>query len=248
MRSRKSILLVSALIALAAGAIAGCGDAPTYEGPLVHGTVSIGRQMMKYAVFLPDGYSAGKPWPVILFLHGFNQRGDDGVSQTRGIRTFLRRNAERFPCLVVMPQMPRTSVRWSGAMNDLALKALDEVVRKYHGDRHRLYLTGCSMGGGGCWRMAALHPQLFAAVMPLCGHTDPPAQAPALRSLPIWAFHGANDPLVPVGYTRAMVNAIRAEGNTRIHYTEYPGVHHNCWDLTYSNPRVIAWLLAQRRA
>jgi predicted peptidase len=244
----KTLLAVSPIALLAAPVLTGCRHSRVFEGPLLHATVSIGRRSMPYAVYLPPGYSEAKAWPVILFLHGFGERGDDGVSQTRGICAFLRRNADRFPCLVVMPQMPRAYVRWSGVMNDMALKALDEVVRKYHGDRQRLYLTGCSMGGGGCWRMAALHPDRFAAVTPLCGHTDPAAQAPALRSLPIWAFHGAADPLVPVRYSRAMVNAIRAEGNTRIRYTEYPGVHHNCWDRTYSDPKVIAWLLAQRRS
>jgi predicted peptidase len=95
--------------------------------------------------------------------------------------------------------------------------------------------------------MAALHPNLFAAVMPLCGHTDPAAQAPALRSLSIWVFHGGADPLVPVRYSREMVKAIRAEGGTMIQYTEYPGVGHDCWDQTYSDPKAIAWLLSQRR-
>jgi predicted peptidase len=242
----KSLLAVLPIALLAVPQLAGCRQSRAFEGPLLHARVSIGRHTIPYAVYLPPGYSAVKPWPVILFLHGFGERGSDGVSQTRGICAFLRRNADRFPCLVVMPQMPRTSVRWSGMMNDLALKSLEEVARKYHGDRRRLYLTGCSMGGGGCWRIAALHPHLFAAVMPLCGHADPAAQAPTLKSLPIWAFHGADDPLVPARYSRDMVKALRAEGNTHIRYTEYPGVRHNCWDRTYSDPTVIAWLLAQR--
>lgn len=183
----------------------------------------------------------------ILYLHGFGERGDDGVTQTRGFGGFLDRYPERFPCVVVMPQMPRSSVRWSGAMNERALKALDEVVRGFHGDQRRLYLTGCSMGGGGCWRIAALHPRLFAAVMPLCGHSSPSAQAPALKSLPIWVFHGSADPVVPVGYSRQIVRAIRAEGGTKIRYTEYSGVGHDCWDPTYSDPAVMRWLMAQRR-
>jgi predicted peptidase len=246
---RMNVLAAAALAAAPAVALAvHCRPSSGPTTPLLHATATLGRRSMPYAVYLPPGYSARKRWPVILFLHGFGERGDDGVTQTRGMSGFLARNVGRFPCLVVMPQLPRSLVRWSGVMNDVALKALDEVVRRYHGDRRRLYLTGCSMGGGGCWRIAALHPQLFAAVMPLCGHTEPAAQASALKSLPIWVFHGAADRVVPVSYSREMVRAIRAEGGTRIRYTEYPGVGHDCWDRTYSDPKVIAWLLSQRRS
>ncbi len=246
MASRSLVFSILAVLVLATLA-AGCRAAYTPVRPLVHETVTLGSHSVPYAVSIPPGHRAGKRWPVILFLHGFGERGDDGVTQTQGFGGFLRRNIDRFPCLVVMPQMPRSYVRWSGVMNDLALKALDDGVRKYHGDRRRLYLTGCSMGGGGCWRIAALHPHLFAAVMPLCGHTEPAAQAAALKSLPIWVFHGAADPLVPVRYSREMVRAIRREGGTKIRYTEYPGVGHDCWDPTYSDPKVIAWLLSQKR-
>ena len=235
-------------VVVAAALATGCRTAYTPGRPLAHERVTLGSRSLPYAVYIPPGYSARKRWPVILFLHGFGERGDDGVTQTCGMGGFLQRNVDRFPCLVVMPQMPRSHVRWSGVMNELALKALDEVVRKYHGDRQRLYLTGCSMGGGGCWRIAALHPQLFAAVMPLCGHTEPDAQAAALKSLPIWVFHGAADRVVPVRYSRTMVRAIRAEGGNKIRYTEYPGVGHDCWDRTYSDPKAIAWLLSQRRS
>jgi predicted peptidase len=197
---------------------------------------------------LPPGYSASKQWPVLLFLHGFNQRGEDGIAQTLvGIGPSLRQCPELFPCLVVMPQMPRSDVRWSGVMNDLALEALDAVVRKYHGDRHRLYLTGCSMGGCGCWRMAAAHPRRFAAIIPICGSGTPAAQAPALKSLPIWVFHGASDHLMPVAGSQAMVQAIRAAGSTKIRYTEYAWTGHICWNRVYSDPEVIGWLLSQQR-
>jgi predicted peptidase len=226
---------------------AGCRSPAVDRSHLVTGKVTNGRLMLAYAVALPSNYSPQKRWPVILFLHGFGERGEDGISQTRGMGTFLHRYPDRFPCLVVMPQLPRIRVRWEGEANELALKALDEVVSRYHGDEHRLYLTGCSMGGGGCWRIAAAHPGRFAAVMPVCGHTEPATQAPRLQSLPIWAFHGAEDPIVPVRYSRAMVQALRSAGSTKIRYTEYPGVGHDCWDRTYADPRVLRWLLAQRR-
>src|SRR5258707_304168 len=91
------------------------------------------------------------------------------------------------------------------------------------GDRRRLSLTGISMGGYGCWRIAAAHPDLFAAVAPICGGGDPDRMAPALTSLPIWVFHGSADPRVPVQRSREMVRAIRAAGGRRIRYTEFAG-------------------------
>src|ERR1051326_6271798 len=118
-----------------------------------------------------------------------------------------------------MPQAPRNGW-WAGVRADLALKALDEVVKKYHGDRGRLYLTGLSMGGFGSWTIAATHPDLFAAVMPICGGGEPAKMAPALKSLPIWVFHGGADPVVPTQRSRDMVEAIKAAGNTAIKYTE----------------------------
>src|SRR5437899_1786437 len=145
------------------------------------------------------------------------------------------------------PAAPLSPGRWSGDVNEVALKALDAVVEKYHGDRSRLYLTGCSMGGAGCWRIATAHPRRFAALLVVCGRGKPQEMAPALKSLPIWVFHGAEDRIVPVQTSRAMVGAIRAAGSTKIRYTEYPGVGHDAWDRAYADPQVIAWLLAQKR-
>src|SRR5207248_1822646 len=138
---------------------------------------------------------------------------------------------------------------WSGRSAREALQALEEVVQKYHGDRSRLYLTGVSMGGYGTWDIATEHPNLFAAAMPLCGgtsyHTNETAQA--LKSLPLWVFHGDKDATVPVVNSRALAAAVKAAGNPNVRYTEYPDVDHNCWDIAYNDPKVIEWLFAQKR-
>jgi poly(3-hydroxybutyrate) depolymerase len=209
-------------------------------------SVRAGARSTPYALFLPRGYSPAEQWPVILFLHGYGERGNDGWYQTlSGLGTELRRHPERFPCLVVLPQT--RSPRWEGDANRLALRALDAVVHRYHGDPQRLYLTGESMGGAGCWRMAAAHPALFAAVLPICGRGRPREMAPALKSLPIWVFQGGADPIVPPQCAREMVAAIRDAGNRRLRYTEYPGLGHDAWSRTYADPQVIAWLFAQKR-
>jgi predicted peptidase len=223
-------------------------SAQALKRPFVPARVSLHGLSIPYAVYLPAGYTPRKRWPVILFLHGFGARGEDGAAQTHdGVGPALTQHPERFPCLVVLPQAPRSRVKWSGDVNELALTALDVAVRQYHGDTHRLYLTGCSMGGAGCWRIATAHPKRFAALLVVCGRGRPREMAPSLKSLPIWVFHGSRDRLVPVQTSRAMVQAIRAAGSTTIRYTEYPDLGHDAWDRAYADPQVIAWLLAQKR-
>jgi predicted peptidase len=240
--STTAALLLS-LLSLAAAA----PRATAVETGFINRMVESDGQTMPYVVYVPRDYTAKKRWPVILFLHGAGERGDNGLAQSQvGIGAAVRMNPERFPCLVVMPQAPRSG-GWRGPSNELALKALAEVVRKYKGDRERLYLTGLSMGGYGTWAIAAEHPDMFAAIMPICGGGDPAAMAAALKSLPIWVFHGDADTSVPVVRSRDMVKAITDAGSTSIKYTEYPGVGHNSWDKAYADAEAITWLLAQKR-
>jgi predicted peptidase len=213
----------------------------------INATAQHRGQSLPYVVYVPRDYSRKKQWPVILFLHGSGERGDNGLAQTQvGIGKALRVHPERFPCLVVMPQAPLEG-GWSGAPSELALKALDAVVQKYRGDGSRLYLTGLSMGGFGAFEIVAARPERFAAVVPICGGGEPGKMARALKSLPIWVFHGGADEVVPPQRSREMVAAIQAAGNRTIRYTEYPDAGHNSWDAAYADPELIAWLLAQRR-
>lgn len=199
-----------------------------------------------YTVYLPPGYTASRKWPVILFLHGAGERGNDGMKQnTVGLGPALQRYPERYPAVVVLPQCP-TGERWSGAPAEAALRALERTVAEYQGDPDQLYLTGLSMGGFGSWYLAARYPDRFAAVVPICGGGDP-AAAEKLKGLPIWIFHGDADNAVPVARSRDMLAAIWAAGGTRVWYTEYPGVGHNSWDRAYGEPELARWLFEQRR-
>jgi predicted peptidase len=224
---------------------------------------------MSYIVYVPRNYTRDKQWPVILFLHGAYADAKDflpmfGTLPPKGpyplpgsivwggsLGGAVIRNPQRFPCLVVWPQIPRgnTFGPWSGRFETLALQALDEVIANYNGDRNRLYVTGISLGGVGTWNFITDHPDRFAAAMPICGCGDYGAKkiAQAVKSLPIWVFHGDKDSLVSVNCSRALVTAVQAAGNPNLHYTEYPGVDHNCWDIAYNDPQVIEWLLAQHR-
>lgn len=183
----------------------------------------------------------------MLFLHGAGERGRDGRLQTTvGIGPQIARQPERFPLAVVMPQCP-TGANWSTPeVEQLTLKALDDCSAELHSDRSRIYLTGLSMGGYGTWMIGARYPERFAALAPICGGGDP-ALATALKSMPIWAFHGALDEVVPACKSREMVKAVKGAGNGRIQYTEYEDGLHNVWDLAYGDPALMTWLLAQRR-
>ncbi len=197
------------------------------------------------AIRVPRNYSDNQSWPVILFLHGKGECGDDGVFHTTvGLGRHVRAHPERFPAIVVMPQIPVGS-RWEGARLDLALAALDEARRRYHTDPGRVVLTGLSLGGFGVWALGARCPERFCALVPICGGGDP-ANARHLARVPIWCFHGAADPVIPVERSRTMTAAVRAAGGS-VKYTELPGVGHNSWDAAYGDPEVIRWMLAQHR-
>jgi predicted peptidase len=209
-------------------------------------TLTVDGKSYRYVVYVPRDYSADKKWPVALFLHGAGERGSDGLKQTQvGIGAAIRLYPERYPAIVVMPQCV-SGQGWREGMAEMALKTLDKTMSEYSCDESRQYLTGLSMGGFGSWLIAAQHPKRFAAVVPICGRGDA-ATGPALKDLPIWAFHGDADQAVPVSGSRTMVEAIKAAGGTLIKYTEYPSVGHNSWDPAYSDKAMAEWLFAQKR-
>ena len=180
----------------------------------------------------------------MLFLHGAGERGHDleGV-KTHGLPKLVARG-EDLPCLVVSPQCP-AGAWWTELVPEL-LGLVDEVSVAHRVDRDRVYVTGLSMGGYGCWAVAAAAPERFAAAIPICGGGKA-AWAPRLRRMPIWAFHGREDDVVPLGATETMVKALEAVG-APVRLTVYDGVGHDSWTRTYDDPAVLDWLLAQRRA
>ena len=185
-------------------------------------------------------------WPVILFLHGAGERGTDGVRHTRvGIGPALAQFPWRYQAIVVMPQCP-AGVQWAPAELEGALAALEAVRESARVDAGRIYLSGISMGGFGAFALAARYPSRFAAVVPICGWGDPATMSRPLARMPTWVFHGADDDIVPVTYSREMVAALRAVGNDRVRYTEYRSVRHESWDMAYADAELPTWLLRQR--
>jgi predicted peptidase len=222
----------------------------------------------RFQVFVPSDYSADRRWPVILFLHGGGEQGNDGMLQTEvGLGSAIRRQPGNWPAIVVFPQV-RPGRRWNAQDAAWAMKALEHTQREFATDPARVYLVGMSRGGAGAYYLAYRHPGIFAAALVVCGRvtpaatldgqpapdTDPVVQndgdrfaalATRMKSLPVWVFHGDADPVVPVGESRQLVAALRNLG-APVTYTELPGIGHNSWDPAFRNPEVPQWLLGQK--
>lgn len=226
-------------------------------------TIRVNDTEARYVVYVPADYTPDKAWPLIVFLHGAGERGDDGEVHAKvGIGPAIEQHPERFPAIVLMPQCPDDTV-WN-TTHDVLDAQMGWARATYNIDAHRIYLTGLSMGGYGTWLWGAIKTDTIAALIPICGGGDPydiqrllkvgggnpygsmASRLRALATVPIWAFHGGADGVVPPERSRSMVEAIKARGGN-IQYTEYEGVGHNSWDATYGNPEAIAWLFNQRK-
>lgn len=206
----------------------------------------------KYLLFLPKAYGPdpAKKWPLLLFLHGAGERGDNLALVAVHGPPKLVANQPDFPFILVSPQCPEGQT-WDNAT---LLALLDKVMAECAVDPTRVYLTGLSMGGFGTWSLGASHPERFAAIAPICGGGDvikvllaDPAKAPALRSLPVWAFHGGKDPVVPPEESERMVNALKRVGCQDVRLTIYPEAQHDSWTETYNNPELYRWFLSHQR-
>lgn len=212
----------------------------------------------KYQVYVPEEWSEREHWPVILFLHGSGERGSDGMDQTQiGLPAAIRSHPERWPFVVVMPQVPFNHHHWTDPdMMQMAIAALNASIKEFHGDRERLYLTGLSLGGYGTWEIAKNWPHTFAAVVPVCGGVFwsyaptrwedaglPSEYARAVGRTPVWMFHGAVDPVVIPKQAEVLYEALKANGGD-VRLWEYAGVRHNAWDKAYSEPELPRWLLS----
>ena len=205
------------------------------------------------------------PWPMVIFLHGSGERGNDNFLQLKNaVTTFTANNALReHPAIVLAPQCPKDQ-RWVEKDWDLKtgsdespapaaeqLLLVRELIQSQIDtgmvDVDRIYLAGLSMGGYGGWHLLTMEPDLFAAAVLVCGGGDP-RQAESYKSVPLWVFHGAEDPAVPVRRSREMVAAIAAVGHRGdLFYTEYAGVEHDSWTPAFSDRRTHDWLFSQRR-
>lgn len=207
---------------------------------------------LDYLLFLPRDYETQKTkkWPLIFFLHGAGERGQDVWQVAVHGPPKIVKSQPDFPFIVVSPQCPAGQT-WDNAT---LLALLDDVVKQYRVDKARVYLTGLSMGGYGTWSLGVENPERFAAIAPICGGGDPvkillvdPQKVEALKTLPVWAFHGAKDPVVRLGESERMVSALRQFGTKEVELTVYPEANHDSWTETYANPKLYDWFLAHER-
>jgi predicted peptidase len=196
---------------------------------------------LNYLLYLPDDYDKQDSWPLLLFLHGAGERGDDLELVKKHGPPKLINGGKEFPFIVVSPQC-RKDVWWE----PIELTALiDDIVKTHNVDQDRIYVTGLSMGGFGTWRMAAYSPHRFAAIAPICGGGEA-YWARRFPHLPTWVFHGAKDKGVPLERSEEMVDAMKKSGGEP-KLTIYPEAEHDSWTETYDNPEFYEWLLAQKR-
>jgi predicted peptidase len=200
---------------------------------------------LDYLLYLPPDYDSDptQRFPMILFLHGGGSRGSNLELVKRGGIPQRLENGYELPFIVASPQCPADS-HWTlhiDALNAL----LDDVAAHYRVDASRIYLTGASLGGAGAWMLAGAYPQRFAAIAPLCARTVP-LPLERLKNLPIWAFHGETDELIPVSEAQRTIDALKAMGGN-VRLTIYPGVGHNL-QQTYESSELYEWFLQQQRS
>lgn len=217
----------------------------------------------QYLVLPPEQLEPGKQYPLVLFLHGAGERGDDPRKVIVHLPERMLENPyrERFQCFFVAPQCPEQKMwieqHWSEKESvvmpkeptrelRMAYQALEESLKRYPVDLERVYVTGLSMGGYGAWELAMRHPMRFAALVAICGGGDE-SSVERLQGLPIWAAHGDQDATVPVERSRRMVEALRQVG-AEPRYSEYKGIAHDSWKTAYRiESGILDWMFRQRR-
>jgi predicted peptidase len=228
-----------------------------------------GTDTLPYRVLLPKNYDAKKKYPLIYFLHGAGERGNDNEKQlVHGAKLFLKEEVrEEYPAIVVFPQCATNSF-WSnvkfgvdtatkkrififqqeGAPTvsmKLAEALLMKLLKEYPVNKKKVYVGGLSMGGMGTFEIVRRHPGLFAAAFPICGGGNH-ATAEKIRKINWWVFHGAKDDVVPPVYSEIMVKALEA-AKADVKFTLYPDANHNSWDPAFAEPDLLKWLFAQKR-
>lgn len=205
---------------------------------------------LNYLLELPENYDdeSSEGFPLLLFLHGMGERGDNlEMLYVNGIPKLLREGA-RLPFITLMPQCPDTSF-WPDEHRPLK-HLLDHIINTYNVDRRRIYITGLSMGGYGTYEMLTRYPDLFAAGIPICGGIGSMRtrmNLPVLKNTPLWIFHGEKDDVVPVEESKQIHEYLQSIGHENLKMTLYPDLKHDSWTRTYGNREVYDFLLKSRK-
>mgnify|MGYP001458767849 CR=1 FL=1 len=215
---------------------------------------------LNYRILKPLNYNPNKQYPVHLFLHGAGERGNDNMSQLiHGGKLFLKKeNREKYNSWVIFPQCPKND-RWPNLKSDtwnktfkneitkpnkslaLVIRLMDEFIEKEQVDRHRIYVSGLSMGGMGTFEILYRRPNMFAAATPICGYGSTKLVNLYADKVPIWIFHGSDDKVVSPKHSLEMINAIIKSGGSP-KMTLYENVGHDSWTNAFVEENYLKWI------
>jgi len=215
-------------------------------------------ERLPYRLFVPLGYSSANTYPLVLWLHGVEGRGNDNVKQItrgneKGAHVWISSEVQaKFPAFVLAPQCP-AGENWSDpelnqptAALQMALEIVVGVEKQFAIDADRIYIVGQSMGGLGVWSLLQTHPEKWAAAVVLAAYDNFTAPM-SISRIPVWVFQGDEDRTVPVNVVREMMKQLK-KLNAKLRYTEYHNVDHDVWNRAFAEPELVPWLSAQRRA
>ena len=230
-----------------------------------------GEKILPYRILYPWGYDSSRKYPVVIFLHGFFENGNDNASQLKiGGRFFLdKQNRIDFPAIVIFPQCPVDDswayfetksdkatglvIKWKFPFKSkptstvlLLRQFLDDLLSKQFIDSARLYIGGLSQGAMGVYDIIARYPDLFAAAFPICGAGDINTSKNFAGKVSLWIFHGEKDDNVPVYFSREFYKKLK-KLKADVTYTEYPGVLHNSWINAFRESELLPWLFSKEK-
>ena len=201
-----------------------------------------------YLVYLPEGYESARPtqtWPLIIFLHGAGDRGDNVFLLAKASPFMMIREKGPLPFIIVAPLL--SASKYYASFPDSYLNGmLEEILATYPVDQKRIYVTGLSIGGEATYRFALRQPDRFAAIVPLSAFLYSPMDMESIKDLPVWAIHGADDPVVPLTLAQKPVEALREVGND-VQFTILENHDHDVWTDAYTDPQFYDWLLQHER-
>lgn len=220
------------------------------------------RTRLPYRIYLPSNYDPAKQYPVLVFLHGAGERGNDNQKHLVHVvaNLFNQKDTPVTDAIIICPQCP-TNNQWvdtpwaNGSYSTATVKEsneaaavvelVDQIAKTYSTDPDRYYVMGISMGGFGTWDLIMRHSDKFAAAVPICGGADP-SMAESIKNVPIYTTHSADDPVVPAAGTIEMVEALQNAGSTVLKYDAVTGKGHEVWKSFSEKPEVLEWLFAQK--
>jgi predicted peptidase len=225
---------------------------------------------LPYRLLRPAVSETSKKYPLVIFLHGANERGFDNEAQLNiGGRFFLRDSIRQaYPAYVLFPQCPEVDT-WAYFIPDesdpgkvsikfpfpkkptevsvVLMRLLDSLIHTGSIDTSRIYIAGLSQGGMGVLDLIARYPQTFAAGLAICGGGDATTAKYFAGKTSLWLFHGDQDDVIPVSFSRAYFKRLK-KLDADVRYSEYPGVKHNSWVNAFSEAGLMQWIFSKKKA